>query len=85
MTIRLFYKTQRELSEAVNQIIDEYWEDKINEQTLMYQLCEIYKNNYEKVMKDNQFTSIVQQHCGKRRLILFKRILQMEELISVIN
>lgn len=84
MTVKLFYKTQRELAETINKIIDEYWDHNINDDELIHNLCEIYKYNPEKMMKDNQFTTILLQQCGKRRLMLLERILKTKGLIGTL-
>ncbi|KOF08712.1 glycosyl transferase [Planococcus glaciei] len=76
MEIKMFYRTQRDVATAVNQLVDAYWEEKIIEQKLIDGIKYIYKNNQEKLLKDNAFTKVVQQQCGKRRLLIVERILE---------
>lgn len=82
LELKLFYKTQRELASALNSIIDAYWENKIDETILIKEVEDIYKNNPNKVLKNGGFTTILKQQCGKRRLEIVDRILDMNGLDS---
>ncbi|MDN3451668.1 TIGR04540 family protein [Planococcus sp. APC 3906] len=75
--MKMFYRTQRDLATAINQLVDAYWEEAISEQKLIAGIKEIHMNNQEKLIKDNDFTKIVQQHCGKRRLVIVKRVIEI--------
>lgn len=77
LELKLFYKTQRELASALNSVIDAYWESKIDETVLIKEVEEIYKNNPNRVLKNGDFTTILKQQCGKRRLEVVNRILDM--------
>ncbi|PKF86737.1 glycosyl transferase [Bacillus sp. BA3] len=76
MQVKLFYKTQRELAMSLNIVMDAYWENEINEETLINRINEIYNNNPRKVLKAGEFTSVLKQQCGKRRLDVIERILK---------
>ncbi|MDQ0187852.1 TIGR04540 family protein [Cytobacillus kochii] len=78
MELKLFYRTQRELAADLNKLIDFYWEEKVNEPELIKGIKDLYENNNEKLLKGNQFTKIVQQHCGKRRLTVVEKILEIK-------
>ena len=75
MDIKLFYKTQRELAVVINQLIDAYWNGDIKEELLIRQLSSLYMNNPSKIRKNNGFTTIIKQQCGKRRLEVVERVL----------
>lgn len=77
LELKLFYKTQRELASALNSVIDAYWESKVDETVLIKEVEEIYKNNPNRVLKNGDFTTILKQQCGKRRLEVVNRILVM--------
>ncbi|MFB6468680.1 TIGR04540 family protein [Cytobacillus sp. Hz8] len=77
LELKLFYKTQRELASALNSVIDAYWESEIDETILIKEVEEIYKNNPNRVLKNGDFTTILKQQCGKRRLEVVNRILDM--------
>ncbi|MCG5252480.1 MULTISPECIES: TIGR04540 family protein [Brevibacillus] len=77
LEIKLFYKTQRELASALNSIVDAYWENTLSEEDLMKKVSDIYTNNSKKILKQNDFTTILKQQCGKRRLEVIERILHM--------
>lgn len=82
MEIKLFYKTQRELATVINRIVDAYWDDLISEEELLKNVHEIYANNSKKIVKQNDFTTILKQQCGKRRLEVIKSILHMNGLLQ---
>ncbi|WP_257351445.1 TIGR04540 family protein [Pseudalkalibacillus decolorationis] len=85
MDIKLFYKTQRELATALNTVVDYYWEEKISENDLIIKVEELFLNNKKKVRKDNGFTTILKQQCGKRRLEIIERILSLKGHIEVVR
>lgn len=76
MELKLFYRTQRDLANALNQLVDAYWQEKIKENELIEGIKSLHENNENKLLKNNQFTTVVQQQCGKRRLAVVKRILE---------
>lgn len=76
--VKLFYRTQRDLSTALNQLVDAYWEEEIKEQELIEGVKGMYENNQDKLIKNNEFTKVVQQQSGKRRLAVVERILDMK-------
>ncbi|MCD1158984.1 TIGR04540 family protein [Peribacillus frigoritolerans] len=74
----MFYRTQRDLAVALNQLVDSYWQGEIKEQQLISGVKNIYENNGDKLIKNKQFTTVVQQQCGKRRLVVVDRILAVK-------
>lgn len=78
MELKLFHKTQRDLASAVNQTIDSYWDSVISEQEMIDTVKALYENNPTKFFKEQSFTKIIQQQCGKRRLEVVKKILNIE-------
>ncbi|MCM3139807.1 TIGR04540 family protein [Bacillus safensis] len=77
MELKLFYRTQRDLAVDLNKIIDSYWREEIKENELIDGIKNLYENNRGKLIKDNQFTKVVQQQCGKRRLAVVGKILDL--------
>ena len=77
LEIKLFYKTQRELANILNKIVDEYWNNNIKEDELIQRIQTLVINNPGKIRKGDKFTTIIQQVCGKRRLEVINRILNM--------
>ncbi len=75
----MFYKTQREIAEVINKIVDGYWDDNISEDEMIDKIKSIYVNNPSKLIKENDFTTILKQQCGKRRLEVVNKILSIEE------
>lgn len=82
MELKLFYRTQRELATAINLLIDDYWHNNLSEENLIKGVQELYINNRQKIFKSNEFTTILKQQCGKRRLEVVERILQMNDLVK---
>jgi uncharacterized protein (TIGR04540 family) len=78
LELKLFYRTQRDLAMALNQLVDAYWNEEIIEKQLINGVKNLYENNENKLMKNNQFTTVLQQQCGKRRLAVVERILELE-------
>lgn len=76
--LKLFYRTQRDLAVDLNKIIDSYWREEIKESELIDGIKNLYENNREKLIKDNQFTKVVQQQCGKRRLAVVGKVLDIK-------
>ncbi|MGG1640409.1 TIGR04540 family protein [Paenibacillus sp. NRS-1782] len=85
MEIKLFYKTQRELATVLNGIVDGYWANQITEEVLMSNVTGIYTNNPNKILKENEFTKILKQQCGKRRLEVIEKILHMNGIVEDIH
>ena len=75
LEVKLFYRTQRDLAIAINELIDRYWENQIEENELIEGINTIYENNKDKLLKDEEFTKVVQQQCGKRRLNIVRKII----------
>ena len=78
MEVKMFYKTQRELADVINQLIDAYWDNELSEDFMIDQVTSLHRNNPSKMMKNNDFTTIVKQQCGKRRLEVVERILNLQ-------
>lgn len=78
MKVKLFYRTQRELAVALNQLVDAYWKEEIEEQELIDGVHNMYVNNLYKLRKNLGFTKVVEQQCGKRRLEVVERILELK-------
>lgn len=82
MELKLFYKTQRELATALNKIVDAYWDNTVSEDSLMQSVSNMYINNPNKIIKQKQFTTILKQQCGKRRLEVVERVLSMTGMMK---
>lgn len=78
MEVKLFYRTQRDLATALNQLVDAYWEEEVKEDELIEGVKSMYNNNRDKLLRNNEFTKVVQQQSGKRRLAVVERILVMK-------
>lgn len=69
-----FYKSQKDVAQALKLLIDDYWELKIEEDIFINRLNQIIKNNQDMVFKENDFTSQVKQRLGKKRTELILKI-----------
>lgn len=84
MELKRFYRTQRDLAIALNQLIDSYWDNQIQEDELIQNIKVIYENNSDKLLKDKEFTKVVLQQCGKRRLSIVSKILDISKENSIV-
>ena len=75
MEVKKFYRTQREVASIVNEIIDDYWADKLTYEELETIITMIYENNRDKIIKNNEYTTIIKQQCGKNRLTVVSKII----------
>lgn len=74
MEVKKFYRTQREVAAVVNEMIDNYWADKLTDEELEENITMIYENNLDKIIKNNEYTTIIKQQCGKNRLAVVSKI-----------
>ena len=70
-----YFKSQKDLAEALIKIIDDYWSYEVEEDTLVTQINELVDKNSEKVFKSGILTSVLIQRLGKRRIELLNKIL----------
>ncbi|WP_026701730.1 TIGR04540 family protein [Salibacterium aidingense] len=75
MEVKLFQKTQRDLAASINLVIDKYWADEISESKMIELIHKLYSNNESKFIKDEQYTTVLRQQCGKRRLEVVSKVL----------
>lgn len=73
-----YFKNQRDLAQELIRIIDDYWDRGLSENDLKSFINQIIQNNREKVYKGNNFTCIIQQRLGKKRLGLLTKIISSE-------
>lgn len=66
MNVKKFYRSQREVAAVINEIVDEYWVDNLTDEELEENIIMIYKNNQRKIVKNDDFTTILKQQCGKK-------------------
>lgn len=78
MEVKLFYRTQRDLAIALNELVDAYWDGVIKENEFIHNIKLLHKHNAEKLLKQDKFTTVVQQQCGKRRLAVVDQIINMQ-------
>ena len=76
MEVKKFYRTQREVASIINEIIDDYWTDKLTDEELEVNILLIYRNNHDKIIKNNEYTTIIKQQCGKNRLAVVSKIIE---------
>lgn len=74
----MFYKTQRELAGVINQLVDSYWNNDIDEVNFVEKVKELYANNSSKIVKMGDFTTIMKQQCGKRRLEVISKVIVLD-------
>lgn len=75
MEVKIFQRTQRELAASINLVIDKYWKDEINEERMIEMIQKLYITNKSKFIKNGDYTTIIRQQCGKRRLEVVDQII----------
>ena len=75
MEVKKFYRTQREVAAVINEIVDDYWVDKLSDEELEENVKMIYENNQDKIIKNKDYTTIIRQQCGKNRLAVVSKII----------
>jgi len=73
-----YFKSQKDLSEALITIIDDYWALNIEEDDFIQYIKQIFNNNKDKIINNNSLTAIVRQRLGKKRIMLLSKILDAE-------
>ncbi|WP_208587262.1 TIGR04540 family protein [Gracilibacillus suaedae] len=76
MKVKLFQKTQRDLAASINEVIDKYWEDEIDEDQMIKTIQQLYAINQAKMVKGDKYTTVIRQQCGKRRLDIVSKVLE---------
>ncbi|MRJ47476.1 TIGR04540 family protein [Fundicoccus ignavus] len=77
MKVKKFYRTQREVASVINEIVDDYWVDNLTDEELEKNVTMIYQNNQDKIIKNNDYTTIIKQQCGKNRLAIVSKIIDV--------
>lgn len=80
MEVKLFQRTQRDLAASINLVIDKYWEDSISEEDMVKLINKLYINNEDKFKRNGNYTTVLRQKCGKRRLSVVSKVLQSKEV-----
>ncbi|WJE15758.1 TIGR04540 family protein [Halobacillus sp. ACCC02827] len=78
--IKLFHRTQRDLASSINQVIDQYWNNDLEEAQMIDMVQNLYNNNESKFVKNGEYTSIINQQCGKRRLEVISKVLDLNRV-----
>jgi uncharacterized protein (TIGR04540 family) len=71
-----YFKSQKDLANSLINLIDSYWSAEINEELFLDRINEIVSKNNEKVYSDNDYTSVIRQRLGKRRIELLDKVLK---------
>lgn len=74
--IRLYYKNQLELSYALRDYIDSYFENKIEDSELEEKINLVIDANKSKFFKDTEIAQKPRQILGKARLDVLEQILR---------
>ncbi|WP_291649680.1 TIGR04540 family protein [Clostridium sp.] len=74
--IRLYYKNQEELSYALRDYIDDYFEGNIEDEALEEKIFMVIEANRAKFYKDEEIAKKPKQILGKTRLNVLEQILK---------
>lgn len=70
-----YFKSQKEFAKALIPLIDSYWNYEVEESEFIMKIQELAKNNEEKLYSQGDYSSILKQRLGKRRIELLKKVL----------
>ena len=65
-----FFKSQKELAQALIEVIDAYWAKSLMEEDMMNKIDELVQKNREKIFTNGDYASVIKQRLGKKRLAL---------------
>lgn len=71
-----YFKNQIDLAESLRAVIDKYWALKIDENELIRFVRQVKENNIELLYKNDDYTTIVKQKLGIKRMRLLDKILR---------
>lgn len=74
--LRTYFKNQLDLALTLRDVIDRYWRMEIKEDEFINYIRQVDENNKEKLYKDEDYTSIVKQKLGAKRLDLIDKIIK---------
>ncbi|KAF3303188.1 TIGR04540 family protein [Carnobacterium sp. PL17RED31] len=74
MEVKKFYRTQREVASIINEIIDEYWLNNLTDEELEKNIMIVFENNRDKILKNEEYTTVLRQQCGKKRLAVVTKL-----------
>lgn len=80
MEVKIFYKNQVEVAKSLNDLIDKYWNNEIQENILFEGIKKIISNNEKKIIRNGIYTTIIQQRCGKKRLEVISKIINSKNV-----
>ncbi|MEG0857702.1 MAG: TIGR04540 family protein [Terrisporobacter sp.] len=74
--VRLFYKNQTELGQALKNYVDEYFNDKINQEDFESNIILIINSNKDKFFKNLDIAKKTKQILGKKRLEVLEKVIE---------
>jgi len=77
--LRLYYKNQEDLSYALREYIDFYFEGNIEDEKLESNIIKVIEGNEDKFYKNNEVAKKPKQILGKSRLDLIEKILSKKK------
>lgn len=70
-----YFKSQKDFAKALISLVDGYWEDEVNESDFIERVRELAYKNEEKLFGCEDYSSIIKQRLGKRRIELLNKVL----------
>ncbi len=75
-----YFKNQNDIAEALKGVIDMYWAMEVNEDEFIAYLRQVAQNNEELLYKNGDYTTVVKQKLGVKRLGLLNKILKNTQI-----
>lgn len=71
-----YFKNQIDVAETLKNVIDKYWAMEFDELEFIGYLRKVVQNNEELLYKDEDYTTVMKQKLGIKRLGLLTKILE---------
>lgn len=75
--MRTYFRSQLDLAIVLKDVIDKYWDMEISEDGFIAYIIQVENNNKEKLYKDGNYTTIIKQKLGIKRLELLDKVLKL--------
>lgn len=75
-----YFKTQLDIAIALKVLIDKYWDKNLIERDFIEDVKTLIEANRELIFRNKEYTSIIKQRLGIKRLALLDKILNRVEI-----
>ena len=74
-----YFKNQKDLAQELKNIIDSYWNKQLLENEMIEKISDIVGKNRDMMFNGSEYTSVVSQRLGKKRIRMINKIIGIME------